>query len=310
MGDQAPSRLPLGHEDRIFSDHKALEKSPLGHKYRIFSYHKALKNVGKVGDHNARVQRWLEYLTGFDYTLEYGKGSANGNADSLSRLPQPTTEHDRSGSSRLTPVDDEAIYLVRACGLHTPFTPVRGIGLGGLMPQPDSAVLGGLHFNSTDFRVFRAHGPRMGIDVLLLSGDLSPVFPLASIPVMTVSAVHHFGLPPTPLSLRFSRCPSVLLRQNYPAPTPPSGASVALPPSGRMSTRASRRTTAATGAAQPTDDHSFGPGRVTRSSSSRVDPPPRVPGPRPPLAIAPGPPGVRTLSRRYPSRLTATERDL
>ena len=29
----------------------------------------------------------------------------------LSRLPRPATEHDRSGSSLLTPVDDEAIYI-------------------------------------------------------------------------------------------------------------------------------------------------------------------------------------------------------
>ena len=71
-------------------------------------------------DHNARVQRWLEYLTAFGYTLEYRKGSANGNADFLLQLPQPETEHDHSGSSRLTPVDDEAIYLVRARDLLTP----------------------------------------------------------------------------------------------------------------------------------------------------------------------------------------------
>ena len=32
------------------------------------------------------------------------------------------------------------------------------------MPQPDIAVLGGLTLTSTDFRDFRAHGPRMRID--------------------------------------------------------------------------------------------------------------------------------------------------
>ena len=47
-----------------------------------------------MGNHNARVQRWLEFLTAFDYNLEYRKGSANGNADFLSRLPEPATEHD------------------------------------------------------------------------------------------------------------------------------------------------------------------------------------------------------------------------
>ena len=58
-----------------------------GTKFRIFSDHKALESIGKVCDHNARVQRWPEFLTGFDYTLECRKSSANGNADFLSRLP-------------------------------------------------------------------------------------------------------------------------------------------------------------------------------------------------------------------------------
>ena len=70
--------------------------------------------MGKVGNHNARVQRWLEFLTAFDYTLEHRKGSANGNADFLSRLPEPATEHDSSGSTSLNPVENGGIYLIRA----------------------------------------------------------------------------------------------------------------------------------------------------------------------------------------------------
>ena len=81
-------------------------------------------------------------------------------------MPQPATKHDRSVPSRLTPVDDEAIHLVWACGLLTPSTSVPGIGLGGLVPQPDSAVLGGLPLTSTDFRDFRARGPRVRTDDL------------------------------------------------------------------------------------------------------------------------------------------------
>ena len=134
--------------------------------FRIFSDHKALENIGKVWDHDARVQRWLESLTAFDCTLEDRKGSAKGVADFLSRLPQPAPEHDLRGFSCLTPVDDEAIHLVSACGLLTLSTPVPGVGLGGLVPQPDSAVSGGLPLSSTGFRDFRAHGPRMRIDDL------------------------------------------------------------------------------------------------------------------------------------------------
>ena len=62
-------------------------------KFRIFSDHKALESISKVGDHNVRVQRWLEFLTAFYYNLEYRKGSANGNADFLSRLPEPKRPH-------------------------------------------------------------------------------------------------------------------------------------------------------------------------------------------------------------------------
>ena len=122
-------------------------------------------------NHNARVQRWLEFLTAFDYTLEYRKGSANGNTDFLSRLPEPTREHEHSGATRLNPVEDGGIDFVRACRLRIPSSPIPGVGLGGLVPRTESAVLGGHPFTSTDFCDFRTHGPRTRIDDLsALSG--------------------------------------------------------------------------------------------------------------------------------------------
>ena len=75
--------------------HQTSSKQPLGHEFGVFSDHKALKSIGKVGGHNARVQRWLEFLTAFDYTLEYRNGNANGNDDLLSPLPEPAAEHNR-----------------------------------------------------------------------------------------------------------------------------------------------------------------------------------------------------------------------
>ena len=134
-------------------------------KVRILSDHKALESIGKVGNHNARVQRLLEFLTAFDYTVEYRKGSANGNADFLSRLPEPATKHDYSGSTSLTPVEDGGIHLIRARGLRTPSSLIPGVGLGGLLPT-ESTALGGLHFTSADFRDYRTHGPRTRIDEL------------------------------------------------------------------------------------------------------------------------------------------------
>ena len=119
-----------------------------GTKFRIFSDHKALESMNKVGDHNARVQRWLEFLTAFAYTLEYRRGSANGNADFLSRLPERATEHDRNKRTSLKLAEDSGIYLIRACGLHIPSSPIPGVGSGGLVLRTERAVLGGPPFTS------------------------------------------------------------------------------------------------------------------------------------------------------------------
>ena len=51
------------------------------------------------GNHNARVQRWLEFLTAFEYILEYRKGSANGNADFLSSSNPPLCRWPAGGCS-------------------------------------------------------------------------------------------------------------------------------------------------------------------------------------------------------------------
>ena len=82
---------------------KRLRGDLWGTRFHVFSDHKALESIGKVGDHNARVQRWVEFLIAFDNTLKCRKGSANRNADFLSRLPESAMEHNRSGSSSLEP---------------------------------------------------------------------------------------------------------------------------------------------------------------------------------------------------------------
>ncbi|CAB1119198.1 unnamed protein product [Ectocarpus sp. CCAP 1310/34] len=89
-----------------------------GTKFGIFTDHKSLEHFAKMGENNARVQRWLEFLTAYNHTLEYRKGSANGNADFLSRLSVAAAECDRSGRSRLTPAEDEeAVFFIRSRGL-------------------------------------------------------------------------------------------------------------------------------------------------------------------------------------------------
>ena len=125
-----------------------------GMKFRVFSDHKAPESIGKMGNQSARVQWWLEFLTTFDYALEYRKGSANGNTDFLSRFPEPVREHDRARSSSLISVEDGGIFRTRACGLRTRASPIPGVGLSRQVPHPESAVLGGLPFASLDFRDF------------------------------------------------------------------------------------------------------------------------------------------------------------
>ena len=108
------------HDNRVFGELTLSHHATSGvsaylweTKFRIFSDHKALESIGKAGKHNFRVQTRLEFLTAFDYTLEYSKVSANGNADFLSRLPEPSTEHDRSGSTSLNSVEDGGVYPIK-----------------------------------------------------------------------------------------------------------------------------------------------------------------------------------------------------
>ena len=85
-------------------------------------------------------------------TLEYRKGSANGNVDSLIRSPESATEHDRSGLTSFkpvgltspNPVGDSDIYLLRTCGLCTLSSPIPGVGLSGLVPRAEGTGLSGL----------------------------------------------------------------------------------------------------------------------------------------------------------------------
>ncbi|CAB1099916.1 unnamed protein product [Ectocarpus sp. CCAP 1310/34] len=94
-------------------------------KFIIYSDHKALESIGKVGEHNASVQRWLEFLSNFIYTLKYRKGSANGNADFLSRLPLPAQDTDKTGPDCIDGVDQAGVFLIWACGrnYHSSSTP-------------------------------------------------------------------------------------------------------------------------------------------------------------------------------------------
>ena len=73
-----------------------------GTKFRTFTDNKVAERIGKVGDHNVRAQRWLWFLTVFDYTLEYPKSITNGNTISClvcQSLPPNTTALDPAATT-------------------------------------------------------------------------------------------------------------------------------------------------------------------------------------------------------------------
>ena len=133
-------------------------------KLVIYSDHMALENIAKVGEHNARVERWLEFLSAYTYTLECRKVAVNGNADFFSRPPQPATDADRTGPNRLTSPDTVDIYLIRPFGFAHCKLSMPGIGVGGLVPIPSLPipVIRPIPFSDHDYGDFRRLGPSMG----------------------------------------------------------------------------------------------------------------------------------------------------
>ena len=58
----------------------------MGRHFTIQTDHRALEWLDRIKDTNARLTRWSLFLQGFDYTVQYRTGAANGNADALSRM--------------------------------------------------------------------------------------------------------------------------------------------------------------------------------------------------------------------------------
>src|ERR1700730_16919966 len=99
------------------------EDKLLGLKFTIVTDHKALTFFKDTPYTTQRRMRWWEYLSRFDYSIEYIEGSTNKVADSLSRYYQsdePEETHDVSeyvnADSRLDP-DDEDLPIMRTTEL-------------------------------------------------------------------------------------------------------------------------------------------------------------------------------------------------
>lgn len=62
----------------------------LGRKFLIRTDHQALKWLFSLREPKNRIARWIEILSAYDFTVEYRPGKRHGNADALSRCPNPT----------------------------------------------------------------------------------------------------------------------------------------------------------------------------------------------------------------------------
>ena len=153
---------------------RRLRRYLFGVYFLVFTDHQCLQQICKIGETKPRIQRWMEFLSAYNFRLSYRRGQDNANADFLSSLPLPPIAEDISGASALTDPDDLGVYLVRAWGFTTSACPVPGVGLdgltpplchahdailGGLTPPPDTPVLGGLPLTPDDFRTHRAPMP-------------------------------------------------------------------------------------------------------------------------------------------------------
>ena len=70
------------------------EDKLIGNKINIVTDHRALEFFKTQQQLSSRQMRWMEYLSRFDFDIQYVKGSSNKVANSLSRYYQSDTDND------------------------------------------------------------------------------------------------------------------------------------------------------------------------------------------------------------------------
>ena len=71
------------------------EDKLIGHRIHVVTDHRALEFFKTQRRLSSRQMRWMEYLSRFNFTIQYVKGSRNKVADSLSRYHQSDTPEDK-----------------------------------------------------------------------------------------------------------------------------------------------------------------------------------------------------------------------
>ena len=101
--------------------------------FPMYANHECLQQISKIGESKPRIQRWMGFLSDYNYRLSYRQGRGNTNANFRSRLPLPPTVG--SDSSALSDPEDLGVYVIRACDYNAPPCPIPGVGLSGLAPS-------------------------------------------------------------------------------------------------------------------------------------------------------------------------------
>ena len=75
-----------------------------GNRFKVWTDHQPLKYLLSIKEPAARLVRWINRLNMFDLEILYKKGTANADADSMSRMPQEPDEDENV-------VEDETIMI-------------------------------------------------------------------------------------------------------------------------------------------------------------------------------------------------------
>lgn len=77
----------------------------LGQKFIVRTDHQALVWLYKLKEPKGRIARWIEILSAYNFEIEYRPGPRHGNADGLSRCPNPAdcmcSEGDKLGKLKM-----------------------------------------------------------------------------------------------------------------------------------------------------------------------------------------------------------------